>query len=83
MDKRLKLFGTAGIRGSYGIKITAELVFEVSQAVAKLYPAKGIIIGHDARTSSEPLSQCARAAVSLSGGKVFFAGLCTFPVIAN
>ncbi|MFW9851489.1 MAG: phosphoglucosamine mutase [Candidatus Thorarchaeota archaeon] len=83
MDKRLKLFGTAGIRGLYGTKVTAELVFEVSQAVTKLYPSKGIIVGHDARTSSESLSQCARAAVSLSGGKVFFAGLCTFPVIAN
>ena len=83
MDRRLRLFGTAGIRGPYGIKVTAELVFEVSQAVAKIYPSKGVVIGHDARTSSEALSQCAKAAVSLAGGKVFFAGLCTFPVIAN
>jgi len=83
MDEKLRLFGTAGIRGPYGIKVTAELVFEVSQAVTKLYPSKGIIVGHDARTSSESLSQCVRAAVSLVGGKVFFAGLCTFPVIAN
>ncbi len=83
MGKGLRLFGTAGIRGPFGVKVTAELVFEVSQAVTELYPSKGIVIGHDARTSSESLSQCAKAAVSLAGGKVFSTGLCSFPVIAN
>ena len=83
MKGKQKLFGTAGIRGTFGKKVTAELVFKVSQAVSMLYPSEGIVIGHDARTSSEALSQCARAAVSLIGGKVFFVSLCTFPVIAE
>ena len=83
MTKTLKLFGTAGIRGPFGSKITAELVFSVAQAVSKMYPSEGILIAHDARTSSEALSQCASAAVSLTGGKVYRVGLCTFPVIAN
>ena len=83
MNEKPKLFGTAGIRGPYGQKVTVDLVFQVSQAVAQLYPSEGIIVGHDARTSSEALGQCATAAVSLAGGKVFEVGLCTFPVIAN
>ncbi|MCE7741362.1 MAG: hypothetical protein GOP50_02795 [Candidatus Heimdallarchaeota archaeon] len=83
MTKKPKLFGTAGIRGPFGSKITAELVFQVSQAVSKMYPSEGILVGHDARTSSEALVQCASAALSLAGGKVFKVGLCTFPVIAN
>ncbi len=83
MAKKSKLFGTAGIRGPFGSKVTAELVFHVSQAVSKLYPSEGILVGNDARTSSEALSQCASAAISLSGGKVFKVELCTFPVIAN
>ena len=83
MTKKSKLFGTAGIRGHFGSKDTAELVFQVSQAISKLYPSEGIIVGHDARTSSEALSQCATAALSLAGSKVYKTGLCTFPVIAN
>ncbi len=83
MTKKSKLFGTAGIRGPFGSKVTAELVFQVSQAVSKLYPSEGILVGHDARTSSEALGQCATAALSIAGGKVFKVGLCTFPVIAN
>lgn len=83
MIKNSKLFGTAGIRGAFGSKVTAELVFQVSQAVTELYPSEGILVGHDARTSSEALGQCASAAISLAGGKVYKIGLCTFPVIAN
>ena len=83
MNEKPKLFGTAGIRGPFGQKVTADLVFQVSQAVAQIYPSEGIVVGHDARTSSEALGQCATAAVSLSGGNVFKVGLCAFPVIAN
>ncbi|MHA2357703.1 MAG: phosphoglucosamine mutase, partial [Candidatus Heimdallarchaeaceae archaeon] len=83
MTEKIKLFGTAGIRGPYGKKVTAELVFDVCQAVASLYSPASVVIGHDARTSSEALSQCASAAISLAGGTVFNIGLCTFPVIAN
>ncbi|NPD89351.1 MAG: phosphoglucosamine mutase [Asgard group archaeon] len=81
--EKTKLFGTAGIRGPYGKKVTAELVFDVCQAVGAIYSSKGILVGHDARTSSEALSQCACAALSLGGSPVFNVGLCSFPVIAN
>ncbi|MHA2358187.1 MAG: phosphoglucosamine mutase, partial [Candidatus Heimdallarchaeaceae archaeon] len=83
MTDKIKLFGTAGIRGPYGKKVTAELVFDVCQAVTNLYSPEGVLVGHDARTSSEALSQCATAAIALAGGTVFNIGLCTFPVIAN
>jgi phosphomannomutase len=82
MDK-MKLFGTAGIRGPYGKKVTAELVFDVSQAVSTIYAEEGILVGYDARTSSEALSQCSSAALSLGGSTVYNVGLCSFPVIAN
>ncbi len=81
--EKIKLFGTAGIRGPYGKKVTAELVFDVSQAVASIHSSEGIIVGHDARTSSEALSQCASAAISLGGSSVYIVGLCSFPAIAN
>jgi len=80
---KIKLFGTAGIRGPYGKKVTAELVFDVSQAVSYIYSNECILVGHDARTSSEALSQCSSAALSLGGSIVYNVGLCTFPVIAN
>ena len=83
MNKRQKLFGTAGIRGPYGIKVTAELVIGISQALVDLYNGEGILVAHDARTSSEALSQNACSAISLAGGRVYSVGLCTFPVIAN
>ncbi len=83
MNKRQKLFGTAGIRGPYGIKVTAELVIGISQILVNQYKGEGILVAHDARTSSEALSQSACSAISLAGGKVYSIGLCTFPVIAN
>ncbi len=83
MKKKSKLFGTAGIRGRFGTKVTAKLVIQVTQAVAQLYSSEGVLVGHDARTSSEALSQFATASLSLSGTKVHKIGLCTFPVIAN
>ena len=83
MNKKSKLFGTAGIRGRFGVKVTAELVIQVSQAVAQLYSSEGILVGHDARTSSEALGQFATASLSFSGVKVYKIGLCTFPVVAN
>ncbi|MBY8999379.1 MAG: phosphoglucosamine mutase [Candidatus Heimdallarchaeota archaeon] len=83
MNERQKLFGTAGIRGPYSTKVTAELVINIGQIIADLCKGEGIIVGHDARTSSEALSQSACSAISLAGGKVYSVGLCTFPVIAN
>lgn len=83
MNKRQKLFGTAGIRGPYGKKVTAELVISISQVLVDQYNGEGILVAHDARTSSEALSQSACSAISLAGGKVYSVGLCTFPVIAN
>ena len=81
--EKIKLFGTAGIRGPYGKKVTAELVFDVSQAVSAMHYSEGVLVGHDARTSSEALSQCASAALSLGGSHVYNVGLCSFPTIAN
>ncbi len=83
MEKKLSLFGTAGIRGLFGKKITAELVIKISQIISDMHPNKGMVVGHDARTSSETLAQYASAALSISGSKVYNCGLCSFPVIAN
>ncbi|MHA1687017.1 MAG: hypothetical protein ACTSYD_11535 [Candidatus Heimdallarchaeaceae archaeon] len=83
MAKKAKFFGTAGIRGLYGIKVTHKLVLHVSQTIAELYPNRGIVIGHDARTSSETLSYIAISSLLAKGVLVNYAGLCSFPVIAN
>lgn len=83
MKKLEKLFGTAGIRGLFGEKVTADLIVQLSQSMAELYPASGMLVGHDARTSSEVLAQYACASLAIVGKSVFQVGLCSFPVIAN
>lgn len=82
-NRPTKLFGTAGIRGLYGKKVTHKLVSHVSRAISELYPNEGIVVGHDARTSSETLSQTAVSIFIAQGLNVYYAGLCSFPVIAN
>ncbi|MHA1866616.1 hypothetical protein DRN69_08300 [Candidatus Pacearchaeota archaeon] len=82
MNTSTKLFGTAGIRGLLGKKVTADLIIKLSQAVVKMFPDEGIIVGHDARTSSESLAQYALATISINGAQVYDVGLCTFPVMA-
>jgi len=83
MKKLEKLFGTAGIRGLFGEKVTADLIIQLSQSIAELYPESGMLVGHDARTSSEALAQYAYASLAIVGKSVFQVGLCSFPVIAN
>lgn len=38
MKKLEKLFGTAGIRGLFGEKVTADLIIQLSQSIAELSP---------------------------------------------
>ncbi|MHA1399621.1 MAG: hypothetical protein ACTSQE_04685 [Candidatus Heimdallarchaeaceae archaeon] len=83
MTRPPKLFGTAGIRGLYGKKVTADLVIKLSQTVVQKFPVSGIVVGHDARTSSESLAQFACASLATAGAQVYNVGLCSFPVIAN
>ncbi len=83
MSAEQKLFGTAGIRGIFGKKVTISLIIELTQAINQRLPCKNIVIGYDARTSSELLGQVASASFTALGVQVYMAGLCTFPAIAN
>jgi len=78
-----KLFGTAGIRGIVGKKVTIRLVSDISYALAKTYHDVGIVVGHDARTTSESLAKMVCSIMNLAGCTVFNVGLCSFPAIAN
>ena len=54
-----KLFGTDGIRGQWGDKITPELAFEIGKAVATIFRREGeqnsVIVGKDTRLSCDVL----------------------------
>ncbi len=83
MIETKKLFGTSGVRGLFGQKITVELISKISISLYSMYPNEGIIVGYDTRYTSEALAEVASAILSLSGAQVYLVEMCSFPVIAN
>ncbi|NLU24783.1 MAG: phosphoglucosamine mutase [Clostridiales bacterium] len=82
-----KLFGTDGIRGVVGENLTAELAFQVGQAVtAVLFEEKGrrpvITIGKDTRISSDMLESALMAGICSMGGDVVPFGTVPTPAVA-
>lgn len=74
-----KLFGTDGIRGLYGKKITPELMFKVGQAVASIYKDQltkvKILIGRDTRTTSLLLQNAIISGAMSIGADVISVGI--------
>ncbi|MFX0171986.1 MAG: phosphoglucosamine mutase [Candidatus Hodarchaeota archaeon] len=73
------LFGTSGIRGVYGEKITDELVFRVGNALART--VQNIAIGIDQRKSSNPLSKAFIEGALKAKAEITFLGLTTTPTV--
>lgn len=75
----MKYFGTDGIRGIYGEKITKELAYKVGVAISKTLPQSEIVIGIDTRESSEILAnEIARG----FNKDIIYAGVVSTPMIA-
>ena len=82
-----KLFGTDGIRGVAGKNLTAELAYQVGQAVtAVLQEQLGrkahIAIGKDTRISSDMLESALCAGICSVGGDVELLGTIPTPAVA-
>lgn len=77
----MKFFGSSGIRGPFGTKITPQLVNEIGQAVGTVY--KKVVIGWDARTTSELLSQALASGLMTAGADVGIVGLVSTPTLAH
>ncbi len=78
-----KLFGTAGIRGTYLDKIRPGLAYDVGIAVAAHVGGRGTItIGHDVRTTGPLLALSAGSGVMSGGVDAVFLGMVPTPILA-
>ena len=82
-----KLFGTDGIRGVVGKNLTAELAYQVGQAVCAVLQEKlarkvRITIGKDTRISSDMLESALCAGICSIGGDVVLLGTIPTPAVA-
>ncbi len=74
-----KLFGTDGIRGTWGEKISPELAFSIGKAVALIFERENekntIIIGKDMRLSCDTLESALIAGITSMGTNVIDIGI--------
>lgn len=78
-----RLFGTAGIRGPYLVKVTPELAYRVGLSVAAYVGGWGsATVGHDVRTTSPLLAQLAAAGLMAGGLDAIYLGVVPTPVLA-
>lgn len=77
-----QLFGTRGIRGPIATKVTPELMLKLGQAVSSYVGDGKIVVGRDARTSSEMLRHAFAAGALAGGCDVIDVGLVPSPCVA-
>jgi phosphoglucosamine mutase len=80
------LFGTDGIRGKVGSRLTASLALEIGywagQVLQTLSPDRLVILGQDSRNSSDMLATALSAGLTSAGLEVWSLGLCSTPAVA-
>lgn len=82
-----KYFGTDGIRGNVGTKLTPQLAFRVGEGTGKIFyrEKKGtptVVVGRDPRISSAMLESAMVAGLLSSGTNVILAGMVPTPTVA-
>jgi phosphoglucosamine mutase len=82
-----RLFGTDGVRGTFGRDLTTDLARELGRAavVALARYERGaptFVIGRDTRASGEPLEAALVEGITRAGGDVYLAGVEPTPAIA-
>ena len=80
-NTRMELFGTAGIRGPVGERVTPELALRVGRAVG--VDSGTFVVGHDGRTTSPALADAVSSGLASAGGDVIRAGAVPTPALAN
>jgi len=86
----MELFGTAGIRGDVGEKVTPELALAVGRAVGRdaageSADASGesVVVGRDGRTTGEGLAAAVTAGLTSGGADVVRVGQVPTPALAH
>ncbi len=77
----MKLFGSSGIRGPFGEKITPQLASDVGRAVGSVYSR--VVIGWDTRTTSELLGNALASGLMSAGARVGICGMVSTPTLAH
>ncbi len=77
----MKAFKAYDIRGLYGSEITADLAYRVGRCLPKLLEAKRVLVGRDARLSSDTLRDALVQGLSEAGADVDDMGLATTPMV--
>jgi phosphoglucosamine mutase len=82
-----RLFGTDGVRGTYGRDLTPELAFALGRAAAMVLRRRSagplsIVLGRDTRASGEPLQQALVEGILAAGGAAVLAGVVPTPAVA-
>ncbi|MCL2176959.1 MAG: hypothetical protein FWB72_03285 [Firmicutes bacterium] len=88
-----KLFGTDGIRGIVGEKITPTLMYKLGRALVNIKKREidayynivyspSVLIGTDTRVSKDMLSLSLAAGITSAGGKAILGGVLPTPVVA-
>ncbi len=81
----MQWFGTDGIRGRVGDRLTAELALRVGRAAGTVWRESGgttVAIGADSRLSSPMLVAALTAGLTAAGLEVWDLGLCPTPAVA-
>jgi phosphoglucosamine mutase len=82
-----RLFGTDGVRGTYGRDLTPELAFALGRAAAVVLRRRphgplSIVVGRDTRASGEPLQQALVEGILGAGADAVLAGVVPTPAVA-
>jgi phosphoglucosamine mutase len=75
-------FGTDGVRGVVGEKITAELVERLGKAAALWCDSGRVFVGRDTRASGPELEEAFARGVASAGGTAVLAGVLPTPAVA-
>jgi phosphoglucosamine mutase len=82
-----RLFGTDGVRGTYGRDLTPELAFALGRAAAVVLRRRSagplsIVVGRDTRASGEPLQRALVEGILTAGADAVLAGVVPTPAVA-
>jgi phosphoglucosamine mutase len=82
-----RLFGTDGVRGTYGRDLTPELAFALGRAAAVVLRRRStgplsIVVGRDTRASGEPLQGALVEGILTAGADAVLAGIVPTPAVA-
>ncbi|MBI4729718.1 MAG: phosphoglucosamine mutase [Acidobacteria bacterium] len=82
-----RLFGTDGVRGTYGEDLTDSLARSLGRAAAIVlglgHPRPRLLIGRDTRASGEALERALVSGIGAAGGEALLAGVVPTPAVAH